>query len=64
MNDVPDVVEVHVVPSTEYPTGVGEPGATTIAPALANAIFAATGARVRGVPLIAERVLQAIKDKA
>jgi len=64
MNEVPDVVEVHVVPSTEYPTGVGEPGATTIAPALANAIFAATGARVRSVPLIAERVLQAVKDKA
>jgi len=64
MNDVPDVVEVHVVPSTEYPTGVGEPGATTIAPALANAIFAATGARVRSVPLVAERVLQAIKTKA
>jgi len=64
MNEVPDVVEVHVVPSTEYPTGVGEPGATTIAPALANAIFAATGARVRSVPLIPERVLQAVKDKA
>ncbi len=64
MNEVPDIVEVHVVPSTEYPTGVGEPGVTTIAPALANAIFAATGARVRSVPLLPERVLQAIKDKA
>jgi len=64
MNAVPDVVEVHVVRSPEHPTGVGEPGATTIAPALANAIFAATGARVRSVPLVAERVLQAIKTKA
>ena len=64
MNDVPDVVEVHVVPSTEYPTGVGEPGATTIAPALSNAIFAATGARVRQVPLQADRVLRAIQQKA
>jgi isoquinoline 1-oxidoreductase subunit beta len=64
MNEVPDVVEVNVVPSTEYPTGVGEPGVTTIAPALSNAIFAATGARVRSVPLLPERVLKAIKDKA
>jgi isoquinoline 1-oxidoreductase len=64
MNEVPDVVEVNVVPSTEFPTGVGEPGVTTIAPALSNAIFAATGARVRSVPLLPERVLQAIKSKA
>jgi isoquinoline 1-oxidoreductase beta subunit len=64
MNELPDVVEVHVVPSTEFPTGVGEPGVTTIAPALSNAIFAATGARVRSVPLLPERVLAAIKHKA
>ena len=64
MNELPDVVEVHVVPSTEFPTGVGEPGVTTIAPALSNAIFAATGARVRSVPLLPERVLTAIQQKA
>jgi isoquinoline 1-oxidoreductase beta subunit len=64
MNEVPDVVEVNVVQSTEYPTGVGEPGVTTIAPALSNAIFAATGARVRSVPLLPDRVLKAIKEKA
>jgi isoquinoline 1-oxidoreductase len=64
MSDLPDVVEVHVVASTEYPTGVGEPGATTIAPALSNAIFAATGARVRSVPLQPDRVLHAIRQKA
>src|SRR5258705_5510596 len=64
MSDVPDVVEVHVVQSTEYPTGVGEPGATTIAPALSNAIFAATGARVRQVPLQPDRVLRAIQQNA
>jgi len=64
MSDVPEVVEVHVVQSTEYPTGVGEPGATTIAPALSNAIFAATGARVRQVPLQPDRVLRAIQQKA
>jgi len=64
MSDLPDVVEVHVVQSIEYPTGVGEPGATTIAPALSNAIFAATGARVRQVPLQPDRVLRALQQKA
>ncbi len=48
----------------EYPSGVGGPGTTTIAPALSNAIFAATGARVRSVPLLPERVLAAIRPKA
>ena len=43
-------VEVHIVPSTEPPTGVGEPGVPPIGPALANAVFAATGRRVRVLP--------------
>ncbi|MGR3908466.1 xanthine dehydrogenase family protein molybdopterin-binding subunit [Burkholderia sp. SR8] len=38
-------VEVHIVPSAEAPTGVGEPGVAPIGPAVANAIFAATGKR-------------------
>jgi isoquinoline 1-oxidoreductase subunit beta len=63
MNEAPEV-EVHVVPSTEFPTGLGEPGTTTVAPALSNAIFAATGARVRQVPLSPDRVLAAIRAKA
>jgi isoquinoline 1-oxidoreductase len=63
MDEVPDV-EVHLVESTEYPTGLGEPGTTTVAPALSNAIFAATGARVRQVPLLPDRVLAALKAKA
>lgn len=63
MNEAPDV-EVYVVPSTEFPTGLGEPGTTTVAPALSNAIFAATGARVRQVPLLPDRVLAAIRAKA
>jgi isoquinoline 1-oxidoreductase subunit beta len=62
MNEVPET-EVHIVPSTEYPTGLGEPGTTTIAPALSNAIFAATGARVRQVPLLPDRVLAALRAK-
>ncbi len=43
-------VEVHIVPSTELPTGVGEPGVPPVGPALANAVFAATGKRVRVLP--------------
>ncbi len=44
-------VEVHIVPSAEKPTGVGEPGVPPIAPALVNALFAATGKRVRTLPV-------------
>ncbi|MEK6593888.1 MAG: xanthine dehydrogenase family protein molybdopterin-binding subunit [Pseudomonadota bacterium] len=50
MNEMP-VVEVHIVPSAEKPTGVGEPGVPTVAPAVANAIAAATGRRLRKLPL-------------
>jgi isoquinoline 1-oxidoreductase beta subunit len=44
-------VDVHIVPSGEKPTGVGEPATPVIAPALANALFAATGKRLRTLPL-------------
>ncbi len=50
INEMPKV-EVHIVASSEKPTGVGEPGVPLIAPAVANAIFSATGKRLRNLPL-------------
>lgn len=47
-------VEVHIVPSAEKPTGIGEPGVPPLAPAVANAIAAATGQRVRKLPIDTE----------
>jgi isoquinoline 1-oxidoreductase subunit beta len=54
IDDMPKV-EVHIVPSTEAPTGVGEPGVAPIGPAVANAAFAATGKRYRVPPFSAAR---------
>jgi isoquinoline 1-oxidoreductase subunit beta len=49
INEMP-AIEVHIVPSTAKPSGVGEPGTPVIAPAVANALFAATGKRLRNLP--------------
>ncbi len=49
-HESPDV-EVHIVPSDDPPTGVGEPGTPGIAAAVANALYAATGKRLRELPL-------------
>jgi isoquinoline 1-oxidoreductase subunit beta len=54
IDDMPKV-EVHIVPSTEAPTGVGEPGVAPIGPAVANAVFAATGKRYRVLPFSSAR---------
>jgi isoquinoline 1-oxidoreductase beta subunit len=51
MNEAPFETHVHMVPSKELPAGVGEPGVPPIAPAICNAVFAATGKRVRDLPL-------------
>ena len=51
MHDAPREIAVEIVESTELPAGVGEVGVPPFAPALANAIFAATGERIRELPL-------------
>jgi isoquinoline 1-oxidoreductase beta subunit len=53
MNEMPEV-EAHIVPSTDRMGGVGEPGVPPVAPALANAIFAVTGKRIRRLAIRAE----------
>jgi isoquinoline 1-oxidoreductase subunit beta len=56
------VIEVFIMPSEEKPTGVGEPSVPPVAPALANAIFAATGKRLRRLPIRATDLVE--KGKA
>src|SRR6185312_9816195 len=51
MNETPRL-EVYIVPSEVAPTGIGEPGLPPVAPAVMNAIFAATGKRIRRLPVI------------
>ena len=52
MADAPKEIIVDIVPSTAPPAGVGETGVGSCAPALCNAIFAATGKRIRDLPLM------------
>ncbi len=62
MSEIPEI-EVHIIKSTEPIGGIGEPGVTPTAPAVANAVFNATGARIRRIPLTPQTVLAAIKNK-
>ncbi|MCP4690667.1 MAG: xanthine dehydrogenase family protein molybdopterin-binding subunit [Desulfobacterales bacterium] len=59
MSEVPDI-EVHIVKSEESLGGIGEPGIPATAPAVANAVFNAVGARLRRLPLTPGRVLAAM----
>ena len=56
MNDAPEL-EVHLIESTESPGGIGEPSTAVVAPAVANALFAASGRRVRALPFASQRGL-------
>ncbi|HZP92271.1 MAG TPA: molybdopterin cofactor-binding domain-containing protein [Burkholderiales bacterium] len=60
--EVPQI-DVHLVPSKHHPSGVGEPASTTVAPAVANAIFSAVGVRVRHMPITQQAVLDGLKNK-
>ena len=57
INEAP-VIEVHIVQSRESPGGMGEPGTSAIVPAVTNAIFAATGKRLRKMPVDATALKQ------
>jgi isoquinoline 1-oxidoreductase beta subunit len=50
INEIP-VIEIHIVQSSEAPGGMGEPGTSALPPAVTNAIFAATGVRLRKLPI-------------
>lgn len=60
MSEVPEI-EVHIIKSTDAQSGVGEPCLPPIAPAVANAVFSASGIRLRRLPMNPETVLEAIK---
>lgn len=62
ITDVPDM-DIEFLPSTEKPMGLGEPGVTTIAPAIGNAIFNAVGVRMRHLPVRPADILKALKEK-
>jgi len=59
MENAPDL-DVILIETGQYPVGCGEPAVTSVAPAIANAIFAASGARVRSLPITAEKVKAAL----
>jgi isoquinoline 1-oxidoreductase beta subunit len=63
MDAAPRELAVHLVPSTALPGGVGEPGVPPVAPALCNAIFAATGRRIRSLP-VAKQLAPAVASTA
>lgn len=51
MSEAPDAIHIHIMESTAPPGGVGEPGVPPVAPAIVNAYYAATGRRIRELPL-------------
>jgi isoquinoline 1-oxidoreductase subunit beta len=58
MREMPDV-QVHLIKSAEHPSGIGEPGVATVAPVIGNAIFSATGRRLRSLPFELSTVTKA-----
>jgi len=62
IRDVPEL-DIEFIDNTEAPVGLGEPGTTVVGPAIANAIFAAVGARLRHIPIRPAAVLQALQGE-
>jgi isoquinoline 1-oxidoreductase beta subunit len=60
MSDVPEIHTSRVVASDNPPTGVGEIGVVTVAPAIANGIYQLTGKRLRHLPMSPERLKAAL----
>ena len=63
MGEIPEL-DIEFIPSSEMPVGLGEPASTAVAPAIGNAIFAASGARLRHLPIRPEAVRQALAHRA
>jgi CO/xanthine dehydrogenase Mo-binding subunit len=63
MGETPEI-DMEFIPSTEMPVGLGEPATTAVAPAIGNAIFAATGARVRHLPIRPQALLEALARRS
>jgi isoquinoline 1-oxidoreductase beta subunit len=60
MDEAPEAIDVHIVKSTEKMGGIGEPGLPPVAPAVANALFQATGARMHHLPMSPKAVKAAM----
>lgn len=61
ITEAPYETRIYILPSDGLPAGVGEPGVPPIGPAIANAVFAATGARLRTLPMTPDAVLRAVR---
>lgn len=64
MKDVPDSIEIKIIPSTEKPTGVGEAGLPVVGGAVANAFAALTGKRIRHMPFTPDKIAGLLKVSA